>query len=61
MYIEEYLFVTIACIIKLYVLNFTTVFESVSSVFSVIMILTAILFPLLTGRFLNNSYADDRI
>ena len=27
MFIEEYLFVTIACTIKLYVLNFTTTFE----------------------------------
>ena len=61
MYIEEYLFVTIACIIKLYVLDFTTVFESVSSVFAIVMAFTAIFFPLLTVRFLRNSYDDDQI
>ena len=30
MFLEEYLVIAIACIIKLYVIDFTTTFESVS-------------------------------
>ena len=61
MFLEEYLVVAIACIIKLYVLNFTTVFESVSTLFAVIMVSAAIAFPLLLIRFLYRSYTHELI
>ena len=61
MFIEEYLFIVIACIIKLNALDITNVFESVSSVFAVVMILFAFVFPLVIRRFLNSRYLDSSL
>ena len=61
MFIEEYLFIVIACIIKLNALDITTAFESVSSVFAIVMILFAFVFPLVIRRFLNSRYLDSSL
>ena len=51
LYLEEYLAIAIACLIKLYALDFTNLFEGFSSTFAILMAVWLTACPFLLGVF----------
>ena len=49
---EEFITITLACMIKLYALNFSNWYESLSSAFAIVVIIFAIEFPIAATKFL---------
>ena len=52
LFIEEYLIITIAALIKMYALDFSTTFEAVSSCLAIVLMVTTILSPFVVRGFL---------
>ena len=59
LFIEEYIILSMVCLIKIYALDFTNYFESISSVFAIFLLTVVLVFPLFVWRFLYNRHATE--
>ena len=50
--LEGCIAISLSCMVKLYALDFSNLYESFSSIFALAMLLTVLLFPLIATRFL---------
>ena len=56
---EEYITITLACLIKIYALDYSNLYESVSSTFAISMLLMTIAFPIFSSIFLLKKHKQD--
>ena len=61
LYIEEYIAISIAGLLKLYALDFDNWFETVSSIFGIILILSAVVAPIIIWRVLYTKHEKDEV
>ena len=52
LFIEEYIVISMACLIKLYALDLTNYFEGFNSIFSIALLVIILGVPILVWRFL---------
>ena len=52
LFIEEYIVISMACMIKLFVLDLSNYFEGLSSIFSIMLLIIIIGVPIFVWRFL---------
>ena len=56
---EEYITITLGCLIKIYAIDFTNAYEGVSSTFAIVLLLTTIAFPISVTIFLWKIHKED--
>ena len=61
LFIEEYLVISMAALIKLHALDFSNLFEFCSSIFAIILMLVILVFPVFTWKFLYKHHRKEDI
>ena len=56
---EEYIMITIACMIKLYAWDLSNTFEDISSIFAVLLLAMTIAFPIIATYFMWKQHSED--
>ena len=61
LFLEEYIFIGVVCLIKVTVISFTNVYQIMLSTYALSMVLLAVLFPLFTFHLLRQTHKKGEI